>query len=198
MLAVSMSEQPTLARLTVNREFREAASRLRPGRVLEIGAGKRHQHRAQLSAGNPYFLLELVHSEKPTLVGNAAALPLQDGSVDTIIMLEVLEHVPHPQQVVAECHRALAHGGTLIGSTRFICPQHGAPTDYGQFTAGGLALVCGCFADCWIEKLGKRLRTVLDMLGVNMKILRIMHRALQHIRLAPSTCYFGLLLVARK
>jgi hypothetical protein len=92
----------------------------------------------------------------------------------------------------------LAPGGTLIGSTRFICPQHGAPYDYGRFTAEGLALVFGCFAECRIEKLGNRLHTVLDILSENIKILRIMNRALQYIRPAPSTCYSGLLVVARK
>ena len=197
-MAVAIREQPTLARLTLDREFREAASCLRPGRVLEIGAGQRHHHRAQLPAGSPYFSLNLVSSEKPSLVGDAAALPVQDGSVDTIIILEVLEHVPNPLQVIAECHRALVPGGTMIGSTRFICTQHGAPSDFTRFTEEGLALVCGCFADCWIEKLGNRLHTVLDILGENMKILRIMNRTLQHIRLAPSTCYSGLLVVAVK
>jgi SAM-dependent methyltransferase len=193
-----MCEQPTLARLTLDRAFRGAASHLRRGRVLEIGAGKRQHHRAQLPPGSPYFSLNLLWSEKPTITGDAATLPVQGDSLDAIIMLEVLEHVPHPQQVVAECHRALAHGGTLIGSTRFICPQHGAPSDYGRFTAEGLSLVFGCFAECRIEKLGNRLHTVLDILSENMKILRLMNRALQYIQPAPSTCYSGLLVVARK
>ena len=193
-----MREQPTLARLTLDRAFRGAAAHLRLGRVLEVGAGRHHHHRAYLPAGSQYFSLNLLSSEKPTIAGDANALPMRDGSVDAIIMLEVLEHVPHPQQVVAECHRALAPGGTLIGSTRFICPQHGAPSDYGRFTAEGLALVFGCFAECRIEKLGNRLHTVLDILSENLKILRIMNRALQYIRPDPTTCYSGLLVVARK
>lgn len=94
-MTVAMSEPPTLARLTLDREFREAALCLRPGRVLEMGAGKRHHHRAQLPAGSPYFSLNLVSSEKPSLVGDAAALPVQDGSVDTIIMNRALQHI-HP------------------------------------------------------------------------------------------------------
>jgi len=193
-----MREQPTLARLTLNRAFGEVASHQRPGRVLEVGAGYHHHQRAHLLAGSRYFSLNLLSSEKPTIAGDANALPVRDGSVDVIIMLEVLEHIPHPQQVVVECHRALATGGTLIGSTRFLCPQHGAPSDYGRFTAEGLGLVFGCFAECRIEKLGNRLHTVLDILSENIKILRIMNRLLQHIRPASSTCYSGLLVVARK
>jgi SAM-dependent methyltransferase len=197
-LTREMREQPTLARLTLDREFRGAASYLRPGRVLEIGACERQHHRAQLPAGCQYFSLNLLSSEKPTIAGDAVALPVRDGSADTIIMLEVLEHVPHPQQVVAECHRVLAHGGMLIGSTRFIYPQDGAPSDYCRFTAEGLALAFGCFTECRIEKLGNRLHTVLDILSENIKILRIMNLALQFIRPAPSTCYSGLMVVARK
>jgi SAM-dependent methyltransferase len=197
-LTREMCEQPTLARLMLDRAFGEAASHLRQGRVLEVGAGQHHHQRAQLPAGSRYFSLNLLSSEKPTVAGDATALPVQDGSVDVIIMLEVLEHVLHPQQVVAECHRVLAPGGTLIGSTRFIYPQHGAPSDYGRFTAEGLALVFGCFAECRIEKLGNRLHAVLDILSENVKILRIMNRALQYIRPTPSTCYSGLLVVARK
>jgi SAM-dependent methyltransferase len=197
-LTALVHEQPTLARLTLDREFRGEASHLGPGRILEIGAGKHHHHRAQLPAGSRYFSLNLLSSEKPTIAGDAAALPVRDGSADTIIILEVLEHVPHPQQAVAECHRVLAHGGTVIGSTRFICPQHGAPSDYARFTAEGLALLFGCFAECRVEKLGNRLHTVLDILSENVKPLRIMNHALQYIRPAPSTCYSGLLVVARK
>jgi SAM-dependent methyltransferase len=43
-----------------------------------------------------------------------AALPLQSGQFDHVVMLAVLEHLPEPEPVLREAHRILAPGGSLI------------------------------------------------------------------------------------
>ena len=45
--------------------------------------------------------------------GDAAALPLADESIDTILCTEVMEHVPNPEKTIAEFARALRPGGIL-------------------------------------------------------------------------------------
>jgi SAM-dependent methyltransferase len=48
------------------------------------------------------------------IAADAAALPIVDGSVDAVLLLDVIEHVRDPQSVLAEAARVLRPGGTLI------------------------------------------------------------------------------------
>ena len=53
-----------------------------------------------------------------------AMLPLADSSVDALIVLELLEHVPDPGRVVAELARVLKPGGTVLISVPSAVPRH--------------------------------------------------------------------------
>ncbi len=58
---------------------------------------------------------ELGHAERFRFVcADAAALPFDSGSIDTIIMNDAMEHVARPEAVLAECLRVLAPGGRLF------------------------------------------------------------------------------------
>ncbi|WP_235928232.1 class I SAM-dependent methyltransferase [Goekera deserti] len=46
--------------------------------------------------------------------GSVLAVPLADGCADVVLAGEVLEHVPDPATVLAECARLLRPGGTLV------------------------------------------------------------------------------------
>ena len=50
------------------------------------------------------------------LKGNATSLPFDDSCFDKVICSEVLEHLPHDGQAVAELHRVLKDGGRLAVS----------------------------------------------------------------------------------
>ncbi len=62
--------------------------------------------------------LELIRSRLPHHVveGDIEAMPFPDGSFDTILCTEVLEHVPAPETALREFNRVLRPGGVLIGS----------------------------------------------------------------------------------
>lgn len=45
---------------------------------------------------------------------DAAAIPFEDGSIDTIIMNDAMEHVANPEAVIDECLRVLSKGGRLF------------------------------------------------------------------------------------
>ena len=57
---------------------------------------------------------------------DAAALPFADGSIDTIIMNDAMEHVANPEAVVDECLRVLRAGGRLFVNFPPINPPFGA------------------------------------------------------------------------
>lgn len=49
-----------------------------------------------------------------TVQGSAEALPLADGSVDAILVVDALHHFPDQEAALAEAARALAPGGVLV------------------------------------------------------------------------------------
>jgi SAM-dependent methyltransferase len=70
--------------------------------------------------------------------GDAHGLPFREGSFDTVLCLEMLEHVPDPDRCMAQIARALAPGGQLLATVPFIAPLHAMPYDFGRMTAPGL------------------------------------------------------------
>jgi ubiquinone/menaquinone biosynthesis C-methylase UbiE len=72
--------------------------------------------------------------------GDGARLPVLDGSIDTVLSTEVLEHVPDPRSLVTEMARVLKPGGHLLLTVPFIQPLHELPSDYYRFTPSSLRL----------------------------------------------------------
>ena len=52
-------------------------------------------------------------------------LPYANASVDTVVLPQVLEHVPDPQAMLDECARILKQGGHLVVSTRNMTSAYG-------------------------------------------------------------------------
>jgi len=63
-----------------------------------------------------------------------APLPFPNGSFDTILLSDVLEHLPDPKHCWAEVARLLAPGGKLILNVPFYYPIHEEPHDYYRYT----------------------------------------------------------------
>lgn len=60
--------------------------------------------------------------------------PIEDNAYDSIICLNVLEHIFDYSNALRESYRVLKDGGTLILSTPFIFQFHSCPNDYWRFT----------------------------------------------------------------
>jgi SAM-dependent methyltransferase len=52
-------------------------------------------------------------AEPVTLVGDALALPFEDGSFDRVVASEILEHIPDDRAAIAELVRVVRRGGTV-------------------------------------------------------------------------------------
>ncbi len=77
---------------------------------------------------------------------------VEDESVDVVVSLQVLEHVPDPAGYLAECHRVLRPDGQLLLSTHGTWEHHPAPRDYFRWTQEGLGPVLRIFhgcSSCW-------------------------------------------------
>ncbi|MCK5877904.1 MAG: methyltransferase domain-containing protein, partial [Candidatus Marithrix sp.] len=83
-------------------------------------------------------------------------------SMDTILLLDVLEHLPHPENCISEIHRVLKPTGILILQVPFMYPIHGAPLDFHRWTQYGLKQLVQKYGFTIRQKtsIGKPLETV--------------------------------------
>ena len=72
------------------------------------------------------------------LLVDPGPLPIVAGSVDLVLSIAVLEHVPNPQEMVQEISRILRSGGIVFCFVPFMQPLHSAPGDYQRWTPEGL------------------------------------------------------------
>ena len=113
------------------------------GRVLDIGAetNQLDRYRREGADIDEYISLDRRKNETLSIQGDATALPFCSETFDTVILREVVEHVPVSDVygVFSEIHRVLSSDGTLLLSTPFRFPVHGLDyTDTLRFTAVGL------------------------------------------------------------
>lgn len=64
----------------------------------------------------------------------ASPLPFQDFSFDTVLLSDVLEHIPNPEILIAEVTRILRPGGCTIIGVPFLYYLHETPHDYNRYT----------------------------------------------------------------
>lgn len=128
------------------------------GRLLDAGAGHlplRHiarQHCAE------YRSLDLrqTHADLDYL-GDVQHMPVPDAHFDTVVNLQVLEHVPDPLAALREMHRVLVPGGKLIISVPHLGYLHNEPNDYYRYTGYGLRYL--------LERAGFRVLTLAPLAG---------------------------------
>jgi SAM-dependent methyltransferase len=87
-------------------------------------------------------------------IEDAESLTFADATAGTVLLLEILEHLPHPEKALAEAHRVLREDGLLIVSVPFECRLHGFPSDYWRFTASGIHTLLSGFPEKVIFSLG--------------------------------------------
>jgi SAM-dependent methyltransferase len=119
-----------------------AAAALLHGRVLEIGSGDRRLEK-HLRVDARYIALDYPPSGKrygkrPDVWGDAVRLPFRAATLDAVVLLEVLEHLPDPRTALTEASRVVIPGGCVLLSFPFLYPIHDAPYDYSRFTQFGL------------------------------------------------------------
>lgn len=121
------------------------AEKYATGTLLDIGCGRMPYKKKLLSNIKQYIGLDspitakLYHGEnKPDIFADANKIPLSNKSIDTILSLQVLEHLSAPQKSLSEIKRLLKKNGLLILSTVQYYPLHDEPYDFYRYTKYGL------------------------------------------------------------
>jgi len=113
------------------------------GVVLDIGCGEQKIRHA-LSADctyiglDHYFTATEWYNTKPSVFATAASLAIASDSVDSVLLLDVLEHLPDPDGCIKEVERVLKPNGVFIVSVPFMYPVHDAPLDFHRWSRYGL------------------------------------------------------------
>jgi SAM-dependent methyltransferase len=147
----------TASRISLERALEPVLRALPEGVVLDVGS-KDAPYRRFVSA-TQYLRLEIEAGPGVDVVGDIHDIPRPEGSFDTIICTEVLEHCHDPQRAVDELGRVLRPGGVCVLSTRFLYPYHAAPKDYFRFTDDGLRHLFRAFPEVEVTPLGDRLES---------------------------------------
>jgi SAM-dependent methyltransferase len=110
------------------------------GRVIDLGCGIMPYAELLPPAVTLYHGLDItVRNSRPTLIGNVQSLGmLRDRSYDSVICLEVLEHVPDPARALSEIARILTDDGIVVLSVPHLSRLHEIPHDYYRYTEYGL------------------------------------------------------------
>lgn len=113
------------------------------GNILDMGCGNKPY--ALIFREEKYIGIDLPVSEsankeekKADVHGSVLELPFKSNSFDTVISLQVLEHVPEPKKMLKEAHRVLKNGGHLILTAPMTWGLHEIPHDYYRYTRYGL------------------------------------------------------------
>jgi len=114
--------------------------------VIEIGSYQVPDQR-ELANLRPLFQdmmyvgCDIRHGPGVDRLEDIQKLTFEDNSINTMLVLETLEHVANPFRAIAEMYRVLAPRGLLLISVPFYFPIHDFPGDYWRFTPQCLNLL---------------------------------------------------------
>lgn len=180
------------------------------GKVVDVGGGR---------APNYYQYLQIAEGTTiEPLDGSMSAidfekdpLPYETGSVNTVVLCNVLEHIYNHKFLLSECYRVLRPNGKLIGFVPFFVGYHPDPEDYFRYTNTALArmLIETGFRNVEIDSVGGGL-LMANLNTIIMSVPRIIRPVLYiwtvfwdslYIRLRPhmrSRAPLGYVLEAQK
>jgi len=129
------------------KDLRNAVASLPPYRcVLDVGSTWK-PYRHLFNPNCEFFTADITDPPSHVVdyvIEGAHYMPMiSDASFDVVLCTQVLEHVPDPAAVLAECARVLRPGGTLLLSTHGVFHWHAYPNDYWRWTSEGLAKILG-------------------------------------------------------
>lgn len=133
----------------IRRHFIEqAVTQFTPiGKTLEIGSGRKWKYYRES------ITLNRDPTADPDIVGDAEHMDYEDCTFSTVICLEVIEHTTSPSDLIAEIHRILEPGGTLLLTVPFVFEIHDK-RDYFRFTKEGLHYLLRAFNSVQVRHNG--------------------------------------------
>ena len=133
---------------------------------------------------------------------DADSIPLPDASIDSIVSIEVFEHIKDLDRCLEECVRLLKPNGILYFTMPVMFHIHADPVDYRRLTKDGAeALVPEAFVIQSMRYYGSLLNVVCDLISsasLGTRVLRPFFRVATVFSRTSEVFPSGLSVVARK
>lgn len=109
------------------------------GNLLDLGCGNAPLFETYRSLVDSVWCVDWpfsIHQQKhiDVFADLTKPLPLRDGSFDTVVLSDVLEHIPNPECLVGEIGRVMRSSGHVIIGVPFFYWLHEAPHDFNRYT----------------------------------------------------------------
>jgi SAM-dependent methyltransferase len=150
------------------------------GRLADLGCGKVPLYGIYRSLVDEVTCVDWpnsphasMHIDQPVDLGGP--LPFDDAAFDTVVLSDVLEHVPDPELLWRQIARVLAPGGHALVNLPFLYGIHEAPHDYGRYTEFALRR----FAEQvglevrLLSPIGGSLHVLADMIAKHLERVRV-------------------------
>ena len=186
-------------RISLDRALARQFARLEKGRVLDVGA-KAAPYLEQVPQTD-YLRLDVDETKKPDIVSDIHSLEWEAGSFDTVIAIEVLEHLYDPQQALDRVLHVLKPGGVCIVSTRFLYRYHPDPGDYYRFTWDSLEHLFRRFSHVEVHHHGSRPQAIWEMINAGGRlrvVLNLMNPVVARLEFERTRFPLGFVVYARK
>ena len=160
--------------------------------IIDLG-GKKQRKRGYFDIERYGFCVKYANLDaatQPDYVCDIAKVPIGDNSFDGVILSEVLEHLPSPDEVLHEAYRILKPEGSLLICTPFMYPVHADPHDFGRYTGTWYEkhLQEIGFQNIRVEKQGAFLSVMADALKIWSGALRRSYPTYRIRRFLVRTC----------
>ena len=150
------------------------------GRLIDLGCGKVPLYEAY----KPYIVENICVDWANSMNNNpfidvkcdlTKNLPFKNDEFDTIILSDVLEHIPNPTFLFAEMHRILVHGGKIILNVPFIYWLHEKPFDFYRYTEFGLQYLAESnkFNVLLLQSIGGTLEILADIFAKHLSLISL-------------------------
>ncbi len=130
------------------------------GMFIDLGCGDMPYRRDVEPGVETYHSLDYIpRAANVDFIGDIQSMAqIPDNTYDSAMCLEVLEHIPQPQQALNEAFRILKPGGSLVLSVPHLSRLHEMPNDYYRFTRYGL--------DYMLKKSGFSVQAIYERGGL--------------------------------
>ena len=186
-------------RMSLDRLLTRQFTRLSAGLVLDIG-----------SKGAPYasviphtglVTLDVDPSRKPDICCDIHEREWEGDYFDTVVAIEVLEHLRDPARAISQIRRVLKVGGVAILSTRFLCRYHPDPEDHYRFSWDSLRYLCREFTEVEILHHGNRAQVLWETVnagGRSRVFLNVLNPLVARLESTRTRFPLGFVVWARK
>ena len=133
------------------------------GDVLILGAGS-EDYKKYIPKAQTLIQTDIAEGNNIDIIVDAHKIQFEAERFDTVVAIEVFEHLKSPVIAAAEIFRVLRNNGVILLSIPFMFRIHGDPYDFQRFTKSGLHELLKNFNSLRITSFGGRQHVFSDLL----------------------------------